>query len=52
MPDGEDSADRAVMVADIEDALALTEYRALSACDKAAGVPHDEVRARLGLERA
>ncbi|WP_043266224.1 type II toxin-antitoxin system Phd/YefM family antitoxin [Streptomyces sp. CT34] len=38
-------------LADIEDALALAEYRARQAAGTVHGVPHDEVRARLGLER-
>ncbi|MFF0428520.1 type II toxin-antitoxin system Phd/YefM family antitoxin [Streptomyces sp. NPDC004520] len=39
-------------LADLEDALALARYRERQAAGQAgAGVPHDEVRARLGLER-
>ncbi|MFE6100220.1 type II toxin-antitoxin system prevent-host-death family antitoxin [Streptomyces laurentii] len=37
-------------LADLEDALALARYRARQAAGEV-GVPHDEVRARLGLER-
>lgn len=39
-------------LADLEDALALAQYRARQAVDADAGVPHDEVRARLGMDRA
>ncbi|MER6996968.1 type II toxin-antitoxin system Phd/YefM family antitoxin [Streptomyces sp. NPDC000410] len=38
-------------LADLEDALALAEYRAEQAAGTVAGVPHEEVRARLGLGR-
>ncbi|MEV8321303.1 type II toxin-antitoxin system prevent-host-death family antitoxin [Streptomyces sp. NPDC059900] len=38
-------------LADLEDALALAEYRARQAAGEVTGVPHAEVRARLGLER-
>ncbi|MGK5631244.1 type II toxin-antitoxin system Phd/YefM family antitoxin [Streptomyces sp. URMC 123] len=38
-------------LAELEDALAVAEYRFRSAAGTPAGVPHDEVRARLGLER-
>ncbi|MFH8747101.1 prevent-host-death family protein [Streptomyces rimosus] len=38
-------------LADLEDALALAPYRARQASGETAGVPHDDVRARLGLER-
>ncbi|MFH8627467.1 type II toxin-antitoxin system Phd/YefM family antitoxin [Streptomyces vietnamensis] len=39
-------------LADLEDALALARYRERQAAGQAgAGVPHDEVRSRLGLER-
>ncbi|MFE3772975.1 MULTISPECIES: type II toxin-antitoxin system Phd/YefM family antitoxin [unclassified Streptomyces] len=37
-------------LADIEDALALAEYRARQAAGAVRGVPHDEARARLGVE--
>ncbi|MFD7445767.1 type II toxin-antitoxin system Phd/YefM family antitoxin [Streptomyces sp. NPDC059909] len=37
-------------LADLEDALALALYRERQASGKAAGVPHADVRARLGLE--
>ncbi|MFE7413384.1 type II toxin-antitoxin system Phd/YefM family antitoxin [Streptomyces laurentii] len=37
-------------LAELEDALALARYRARQAAGEV-GVPHDEVRARLGLER-
>ncbi|MET7305034.1 type II toxin-antitoxin system Phd/YefM family antitoxin [Embleya sp. NPDC005575] len=39
-------------LADLEDALALAQYRARQAEHATAGVPHDEVRSRLGLDRA
>ncbi len=39
-------------LADIEDALALAQYRARQAAGETTGVPNDRVRARLGLERA
>ncbi|MFL4491901.1 type II toxin-antitoxin system Phd/YefM family antitoxin [Streptomyces sp. VTCC 41912] len=39
-------------LADLEDALALAEYRARQAAGKVHGVPHEEARARLGLEGA
>ncbi|MET9516717.1 type II toxin-antitoxin system Phd/YefM family antitoxin [Streptomyces sp. NPDC002994] len=38
-------------LADLEDALALAEYRAEQAAGTFVGVPHEEVRARLGLGR-
>jgi prevent-host-death family protein len=38
-------------LADLEDALALARYRERQATGQTAGVPHDEVRARLGLEK-
>ena len=38
----------AAELADLEDVLALARYRAR----QAAGAPHAEVRARLGLDRA
>jgi prevent-host-death family protein len=38
-------------LADLEDALALAQYRARQAAGENSAVPHDEVRARLGLER-
>lgn len=38
-------------LADLEDALAVAEYRARQAAGQTVMVPHDEVRARLGLER-
>ncbi|MGW6274929.1 MULTISPECIES: type II toxin-antitoxin system Phd/YefM family antitoxin [unclassified Streptomyces] len=37
-------------LADLEDALALAQYRARQAAGEVTGVPHAEVRARLGLE--
>ncbi|TGA91167.1 type II toxin-antitoxin system prevent-host-death family antitoxin [Streptomyces sp. MZ04] len=40
-----------VELADLEDALALAEYRARQAAGEVTGVPHAEVRVRLGLER-
>ncbi|MFD3513932.1 type II toxin-antitoxin system Phd/YefM family antitoxin [Streptomyces sp. NPDC058657] len=39
-------------LADLEDALALAQYRNRQAAGTAAGVPQDEVRTRLGLERS
>lgn len=39
-------------LADLEDALALAQYQARKASGGTVGVPHDEVRARLGLDRA
>ncbi|AXU16904.1 type II toxin-antitoxin system Phd/YefM family antitoxin [Streptomyces clavuligerus] len=39
-------------LADLEDALALARYRERQAAGTATGVPHAEVRARLGLEKA
>ncbi|MGW9369580.1 type II toxin-antitoxin system Phd/YefM family antitoxin [Streptomyces xanthophaeus] len=39
-------------LADLEDALALALYRARQATGPAVPVTHDDVRARLGLERA
>lgn len=38
-------------LADIEDALAVAQYRERQAAGTVVGVPHDEVRALLGLER-
>lgn len=38
-------------LADLEDALALAEYRAEKAAGTFVGVPHEEVGARLGLGR-
>ncbi|UNO39807.1 type II toxin-antitoxin system Phd/YefM family antitoxin [Streptomyces sp. MST-110588] len=38
-------------LADLEDSLALAEYRAQQAAGTFRGVPHEEVRRRLGLER-
>lgn len=38
-------------LADLEDALALALYRERQSTGKTGGVPHDDVRARLGLER-
>ncbi|MBY8882424.1 type II toxin-antitoxin system Phd/YefM family antitoxin [Actinacidiphila acidipaludis] len=38
-------------LADLEDAVALAQYRARQAAGHEPAVPHDEVRARLGLER-
>lgn len=38
-------------LADLEDALALARYRERQATGRTAGVPHDQVRARLGLEK-
>jgi prevent-host-death family protein len=37
-------------LADLEDALALAEYRIERATGAFSGVPHEEVRARLGLD--
>ncbi|MFE4654946.1 type II toxin-antitoxin system Phd/YefM family antitoxin [Streptomyces sp. NPDC056707] len=39
-------------LADLEDALALALYRERQVSGKVDGVPHADVRARLGLERA
>jgi len=39
-------------LADLEDALALAQYRERQATGQTASVPHDQVRARLGLEQA
>lgn len=36
-------------LADLEDALALAQYRIRQAEDHASAIPHDEVRAPLGL---
>lgn len=36
--------------ADLEDALALALYRARQASGPATGVPHTDVRARLGMD--
>ncbi|WP_345040668.1 type II toxin-antitoxin system Phd/YefM family antitoxin [Streptomyces sannanensis] len=38
-------------LADLEDALALAEYRARRESGDFRGVPHAEARAQLGLER-
>ena len=38
-------------LADLEDALALAEYRASQTNGTFVGVPHEEVRRRLGLEQ-
>lgn len=38
-------------LADLEDSLALAQYQARQTAGQPAGVPHDEVLARLGLER-
>lgn len=38
-------------LADLEDSLALAQYQARQIDGQPVGVPHDEVRARLGLER-
>ncbi|MFF7727374.1 type II toxin-antitoxin system Phd/YefM family antitoxin [Streptomyces sp. NPDC008001] len=38
-------------LADIEDALALALYRERQSAGTAVGIPHEDVRARLGLER-
>ncbi|GHF10555.1 type II toxin-antitoxin system Phd/YefM family antitoxin [Streptomyces morookaense] len=38
-------------LAEIEDALALARYRERRAAGQVTAVPHDEVRALLGLER-
>ncbi|MFF5716554.1 type II toxin-antitoxin system Phd/YefM family antitoxin [Streptomyces buecherae] len=38
-------------LADLEDALALAQYRERQAADATLATSHDEVRARLGLER-
>ncbi|WP_406300870.1 type II toxin-antitoxin system prevent-host-death family antitoxin [Embleya sp. NBC_00888] len=38
-------------LADLEDELALAQYRARQAEQATTGAPHDEVRARLGLDR-
>ncbi|MGW0737804.1 type II toxin-antitoxin system Phd/YefM family antitoxin [Streptomyces sp. NPDC002851] len=37
-------------LADLEDALALAQYRARQTAGEVTAVPHAEVRARLGLE--
>ncbi|MET7549695.1 type II toxin-antitoxin system Phd/YefM family antitoxin [Streptomyces sp. NPDC005500] len=39
-------------LADLEDALALAQYRARQASGTTTAVPHDAVRDHLGLERA
>ncbi|MFB6864269.1 type II toxin-antitoxin system Phd/YefM family antitoxin [Streptomyces virginiae] len=39
-------------LADLEDALALALYRARQSTGSAVPVAHDDVRARLGMERA
>jgi prevent-host-death family protein len=36
-------------LADLEDALALAEYRIRRTAGSAAAIPHEEVRTRLGL---
>ncbi|MFD4996241.1 type II toxin-antitoxin system Phd/YefM family antitoxin [Streptomyces buecherae] len=41
----------AAELAGLEDALALARYRQRQAAGTALTTPHDEVRARLGLER-
>ncbi|MGY0058933.1 type II toxin-antitoxin system prevent-host-death family antitoxin [Streptomyces sp. LZ34] len=38
-------------LADLEDALALAQYRIRQATGEVVGVPHEEVRRRLGLEQ-
>ncbi|WEV25771.1 type II toxin-antitoxin system Phd/YefM family antitoxin [Streptomyces sp. 71268] len=38
-------------LAELEDALALAQYRQRQAAGTAFTTPHDDVRARLGLER-
>ncbi|GAA2992874.1 hypothetical protein GCM10020229_01710 [Kitasatospora albolonga] len=38
-------------LADLEDALALAQYRARQAAGTVVTVAHDDVRAQLGLER-
>ncbi|MFF4846249.1 type II toxin-antitoxin system Phd/YefM family antitoxin [Streptomyces collinus] len=38
-------------LADLEDALALARYRERQSASATVGVPHDDIRARLGLER-
>ncbi|MDX3772352.1 MULTISPECIES: type II toxin-antitoxin system Phd/YefM family antitoxin [unclassified Streptomyces] len=38
-------------LADLEDALALAQYRERQRAGSTSGAAHDEVRARLGLER-
>ncbi|MER7787527.1 type II toxin-antitoxin system Phd/YefM family antitoxin [Streptomyces sp. NPDC097640] len=38
-------------LADLEDALALAEYRASQANGTFVGIPHEEARRRLGLEQ-
>ncbi|MFD9592085.1 type II toxin-antitoxin system Phd/YefM family antitoxin [Kitasatospora sp. NPDC059973] len=38
-------------LADLEDALALAQYRARQAAGTTTATPHDDVRAQLGLER-
>ncbi|MGW7594285.1 type II toxin-antitoxin system Phd/YefM family antitoxin [Streptomyces antimycoticus] len=39
-------------LADLEDALALAQYRARQASGETTGVPHEQVRAQLGLGHA
>ncbi|WP_043486950.1 MULTISPECIES: type II toxin-antitoxin system Phd/YefM family antitoxin [Streptomyces] len=39
-------------LADLEDALALAQYRIRQANGEVTGIPHEEVRKRLGLEQA
>lgn len=39
-------------LADLEDALALAQYRARQTAGTTTGVPHADVRARLGLDDA
>ncbi|MFJ3791189.1 type II toxin-antitoxin system Phd/YefM family antitoxin [Kitasatospora sp. NPDC090091] len=36
-------------LAELEDALALAQYRVRQAAGETTGVPHEQVRARLGL---
>ncbi|MFI1161404.1 type II toxin-antitoxin system Phd/YefM family antitoxin [Streptomyces sioyaensis] len=38
-------------LADLEDSLAIAQHQARQTTGRPAGVPHDEVRTRLGLER-
>ncbi|MEU4891146.1 prevent-host-death family protein [Streptomyces sp. NPDC044780] len=38
-------------LADLEDSLALAQYRVRQANGEITGVPHEEVRGRLGLEQ-
>ncbi|MGW3274072.1 type II toxin-antitoxin system Phd/YefM family antitoxin [Streptomyces kronopolitis] len=39
-------------LADLEEALALAQYRERQGAGRVASVPHADVRARLGLEQA